>query len=60
MSNEYKEWKRDRAEEAWNSLNSIVEYYEEEMSDELMRGDPAGDLWFADRVKEVLKNGGWI
>lgn len=55
MSNEYKEWKKERSLEAWDDIHKIVEIFENKCYDCL-----------EDRIKtimdieEILKNGGWL
>ena len=52
MSNEYKEWEKERALEAWDDIHKIAEIFENECYD-----------YPEDRImdiEEILKNGGWL
>lgn len=56
MSNEYKEWKNDRAEEAWETLHKIAEVIEawEEFKD-----GGAGYECFS-QIRDIMKKEGWV
>ena len=54
MSNEYKEWKKERSLEAWDDIHKIVEiffffYYDY----------PEDRIKTIMDIEEILKNGGW-
>lgn len=52
MSNEYKEWEKDRAEEAWNDINKIAEIAE------LDNHANTEECFY--KIVNVLKEGGWL
>ena len=56
MSNEYKDWKRDRNEEAMETIDKIAEVIEawEEFKD-----GGAGYECFS-QIRDIMKKDGWI
>lgn len=55
MSNEYKEWEKERSLEAWNDIHKIVEVFENKYYD--YPEDRAKTIM---DIEEILKNGGWL
>ena len=55
MSNEYKEWEKERALEAWNDIHKIVEIFENKYYDY-----PENRATTIMDIEEILKNGGWL
>ena len=55
MSNEYKEWKKERSLEAWDDINKIAEIFENEHYDY-----PEDRIKTIMDIEEILKNGGWL
>ena len=56
MSNEYKEWEKDRAEEAWDTLNKIAEVIEDW---EIFKDGGAGYECFS-QIRDIMKKDGWV
>ena len=55
MSNEYKEWKKERSLEAWDDIHKIAEIFENEHYD-----CPENRATTIIDIEEILKNGGWL
>ena len=55
MSNEYKEWKKERSLEAWDDIHKITEIFENEHYDY-----PEDRIKTIMDIEEILKNAGWL
>ena len=55
MSNEYKEWKKERSLEAWDDIHKIAEIFENEYYN-----CPEDRIKTIMDIEEILKNGGWL
>ena len=56
MSNEYKEWERDRSEEAMETIDKIAEVIK---SWEEFKDGGAGYECFS-QIRDIMKKDGWI
>lgn len=55
MSNEYKEWLKDREEEAMETIHKITDIYLMYYSD-----TSCSDGQFIKKISDVLEEGGWL
>ena len=57
MSNPYKEWEKDREEEAWDDIHKIVDFIEDWKN----KGSKSSDIIYVllDIVR-VIEEGGWV
>lgn len=56
MSNAYREWERDRGQEAWTDLLRIAELWEELSNVQSVTSISA----IMDKIDTILKEGEWI
>lgn len=56
MSNEYKEWEKDRKEEAWIAINKISEIFENAGEETFYQGY-FRDKWY--EIKNILEKYWW-
>lgn len=57
MSNEYKEWERDRKEQAWEDILAIAEIVE---CDFQATACEETKIHSFEMIKDILVKGGWI
>lgn len=60
MSNEYKEWEKDRTEEAWNALHEIIEIVEGEVYEDCLDSCQTDESYKYNCIESVLELYGWI
>lgn len=51
MNNMYREWKKERGEEAWDTIHDIVEVFDDDGIDNFDKFD---------KIKEILERDNWI
>lgn len=57
MNNMYREWKKERGEEAWNSITKIAELYEKWRNN----GSCSSDIYDVfEQSLDILEEDGWI